>query len=146
MNFNEVKSITIPEGNVKSMKINGVEVWKKKSGFDINDYEINEDLVIKTAQFRTTRVCIGKQCTFSISSTNKNIVNDFIIIDNLTQQPVTISKYVINHNNTNIPGDIVTVAWKAELPEGTRYFTVYLLDENGKRSTEGATVSINYTQ
>lgn len=144
MNFNEVKSITIPEGDVKSLKINGVEVWKKKSGFDINDYEINEDLVIKTAQFKTTRVSIGKQCNLTITATNKNIVNDFIIIDNLTQQPVTISKYVINHDNTNISGDMVTVLWVAEPPKGTRYFTAYLLDDNGKRSPEGVTVSILY--
>ena len=144
MNFKDVKSITLPEGEVKSLSINGVEVFKKQEDFNIEDYEINEDLAIKNAQFRTTRVTIGKSCSLSIISVNRNIVNDFIIIDNLTQQPVTISKYVINHDSTNVSGDVVTVIWVAELPKGTRYFTAYLLDDNGKRSPEGVTVSINY--
>lgn len=143
MNFNDVKQIVISDGNVKNLKINGVEVWKK-SVFNIEDYEINEDLAIKSAKFKTTSVVYHKTCTLSIVSVNRNIVNSFIIIDNLTQQPVTISKYSIKHNSSTASGDVVTALWTAELPKGTRYFTAYLLDENGKISPEGIVVSILY--
>lgn len=144
MNFKDVKSITLPEGEVKSLSINGVEVFKKQEDFNIEDYEINEDLAIKNAQFRTTRVTIGKSCSLSINSVNRNIVSDFIIIDNLTKQLVTIKNYSINHEHPTAVGDVIIAVWVAQSPSGMRYFTAYLLDDNGKRSPEGVTVSINY--
>ena len=33
MNFDDVKSITISNGNVKSLKINEIEVWKKQESY-----------------------------------------------------------------------------------------------------------------
>ena len=33
MNFDDVKSITISNGDVKSLKINEIEVWKKQESY-----------------------------------------------------------------------------------------------------------------
>ena len=61
MNFSQVKSVTIPEGNVKSISVDGATVWSAKSGgWSIDDYEVNENLIIISATPASSSILLNK--------------------------------------------------------------------------------------
>lgn len=122
--------------------MNRRRVMISNTGDWIDQFKVNEDLAIKSATFKTSSVTRNKYAILVIVPLNLDIlgngvIQNPIVIDHLTNEPVELYRYAVSGINC-------VCQWKALLPIGQRYFTVYIQDINGCISPNGVEVSILY--
>lgn len=140
MNFSQVKSVTIPEGNVKSISVDGVTVWSAKSGgWSIDDYEVNENLIISTATSRSSSVSVGKRFTISIKPETAFDSKNYsaLAYDETTKSLCEL--YSSSVINTMIA---LTISFFAKEPIGNHTYTFWLLDPDGKVSANSKSLTL----
>ena len=140
MNFSQFKRLTIPEGNVKSISIDGVTVWSATSGgWSIDDYEVNENLIISSVAARFSSVYVGKNFTIIIKSEtafdNKNY--SALVYDETTESLCELRRLVIGTNMASMQ-----LQFPAKEPRGEHIVTFWILDPNGKVSANSKSLTL----
>ena len=140
MNFSQVKSVTIPEGNVKSISIDGVTVWSAKSGgWSIDDYEVNENLIISKATSMSSSAYVGKVFIVSIKpqtafdSTNYSA----IVYDETNESLCDLIQSVMTANKA-----FLQIRFHALEPRAAHPYTFWLLDPDGKVSANSMSLTL----
>lgn len=93
MNFNEVKSITIAEGNVKSLKVNDNVVWKKQESYVF---------VPESIQVSRSYASASKKATVNVV-TSKDV--DYVTIngEKTTGGSISSTKLRFRRSYSNVP-------------------------------------------
>ena len=140
MNFSQVKSVMIPEGNVKSISVDGVTIWSAKSGgWSINDYEVNENLIISKATSMSSSAYVGKVFVVSIKpqtafdSTNYSA----IVYDETNESLCDLTYSAITGNKA-----FLQIRFHALEPRGNHTYTFWLLDPDGKVSANSMSLTL----
>ena len=140
MNFSQVKSVTIPEGNVKSISIDGVTVWSAKSGgWSIDDYEVNENLIISQTTSRTSSALLGKRFNISIKPETVFDSKNYsaLVYDETTKSLCELySSLVLTNMN------FLHISFIATEPKGNHTYTFWLLDPDGKVSANSMALTL----
>lgn len=130
MNFAGVKKLNIDGiGNVAKVVCDGVVLWEAPSA----EVAVNPDFHIIGGS-SVNSVFAGKYLNFTVTTTKGIIGAGAVIVDDLGRSP-EITRYVFSDNNTNHGGNLVQTKTSEEY-RGERTFTIYILDENGKRTVE----------
>ena len=140
MNFSQVKSVTIPEGNVKSISVDGVTIWSSKSGgWSIDDYEVNENLIISMTTPKTSYALLGKLFTVSLVPETAFDSTDYtaLIYDETTESLCKVERKTMAKDKTSLQ-----VRFYAREPRGNHTYTFWLLDPDGKVSTNSMSLTL----
>lgn len=140
MNFSQVKSVTIPEGNVKSISIDGVTVWSAKSGgWSIDDYEVNQNLIISTVAAKTSSAVVGKIFNITIISETAFDSNNYsaLVYDETTESLCELVRSSVNTTTGK-----VLIIFNATEPKGNHTYTFWLLDPDGKVSANSMSLTL----
>ena len=140
MNFSQVKSVTIPEGNVKSISIDGVTVWSSKSGgWSIDDYEVNENLIISMATPKTSYALLGKLFTVSLVSETAFDSSGYsaLVYDKTTESLGEIRDVTIVTTKKSLQ-----VRFYAREPRAAHTYTFWLVDPDGKVSANSMSLTL----
>lgn len=140
MNFSQVKSVTIPEGNVKSISVDGVTVWSAKSGgWSIDDYEVNENLIISMTTPKTSSALLGKRFTISIKPETAFDSKNYsaLAYDETTKSLCELYSSLVANNMATL-----TISFRATEPRGDHTYTFWLLDPNGKVSANSMSLTL----
>ena len=118
------------------------KVMMSNTGDWIDQFKVNEDLAIKSAEFTSSQVVVSRKLTLNVIPENleileSSIIQTLIIIDHLTGIPIELTDF-------GVFSSVVVCKFVALAPKGQRYFTAYLQDINGCISPNGVTVSIRY--
>lgn len=140
MNFSQVKRLTIPEGNVKSISIDGVIVWSDKSGgWSIDDYEVNENLIISSVASRGSHAYVGKNFLITMKSETVFDSKNYsaLVYDETTESLCQLGRLVIGT-------DMKTMQFQlpAKEPRGEHTFTFWILDSDGKVSANSKSLTL----
>ena len=140
MNFSQVKNVTIPEGNVKSISIGGVTVWSAKSGgWSIDDYEVNENLIISKITPKSSSALLGKRFTISIKP---ETVFDSKNYSALVYDETTKSLCELYSSGVLTNMDFLRISFNAKEPRGNHTYTFWLLDPDGKVSANSMSLTL----
>ena len=140
MNFSQFKRLTIPEGNVKSISIDGVTVWSATSvGWSIDDYEVNENLIISSVAARFSSVYVGKFFLITMKSETAFDSNNYsaLVYDETTESLGELGRLVIGTNMASMQFQL-----RAKEPRGEHTFTFCILDSNGKVSAHSKSLTL----
>ena len=140
MNFSQVKSVTIPEGNVKSISIDGVTVWSAKSGgWSIDDYEVNENLIISTVASMSPSAVVGKKFTISIKPETAFDSKNYsaLVYDETTKSLCELVRSLVSSKM-----DKLQIVFNATEPKGNHTYTFWLLDPDGKVSANSMSLTL----
>ena len=140
MNFSQVKSVTIPEGNVKSISVDGVTVWSAKSGgWSIDDYEVNENLIISMTTPKTSSALLGKRFTISIKPETAFDSKNYsaLVYDETTKSLCELYSSLVAKNMATL-----TISFYNAEPRGNHTYTFWLLDPNGKVSANSMSLTL----
>ena len=140
MNFSQVKSVTIPEGNVKSISIDGVTVWSAKSGgWSIDDYEVNENLIISTVASMSPSAVVGKKFTISIKPETAFDSKSYsaLVYDETTKSLCELVRSLVSSKM-----DKLQIVFNATEPKGNHTYTFWLLDPDGKVSANSMSLTL----
>lgn len=140
MNFSQVKSVTIPEGNVKSISIDGVTVWSAKSGgWSIDDYEVNQNLIISTVDAKTQSAVVGKLFTIIITpETAFDRKNYFALVyDETTESLCELVRSSVSSTTGKLQ-----IMFNATEPKGNHTYTFWILDPDGKVSANSMSLTL----
>lgn len=140
MNFSQVKSVTIPEGNVKSIFIDGVTVWSAKSGgWSIDDYEVNKNLIISTVASKTQSAFVGKLFTIIITPETAFDSKNYsaLVYDETTESLCEIIRLSFGTTMEKIQ-----IMFNATEPRGNHTYTFWLLDPDGKVSANSMSLTL----
>lgn len=139
MNFSQVKRLTIPEGNVKSISIDGVTVWSDKSGgWSIDDYEVNENLIISTVS-STSIANVGKNFRVTMKPETAFDSQNYsaLVYDETTESLCELGRLVIGTDMA-----IMQFQLPAKEPRGEHTFTFWFLDPDGKVSANSKSLTL----
>ena len=140
MNFSQVKSVTIPEGNVKSISIDGVTVWSAKSGgWSIDDYEVNENLIISKVAPKTSSAVVGKLFTIIITP---ETVFDSKNYSALVYDETTESLCELIRLSFGATLEKLNIMFNATEPKGNHTYTFWILDPDGKVSANSMSLTL----
>lgn len=140
MNFSQVKSVTIPEGNVKSISVDGVTIWSAKSGgWSIDDYEVNENLIISMTTPKTSYALLGKLFTVSLVPETAFDSTDYtaLIYDETTESLCKVERKTIPNDKKSLQ-----VRFYAREPKANHTYTFWLLDPDGKVSANSMSLTL----
>lgn len=140
MNFSQVKRLTIPEGNVKSISIDGVTVWSDKSGgWSIDDYEVNENLIISSVASKGSYAYVGKSFVITMKSETAFDSTNYsaLVYDETTESLCELGRLVIGTNMASMQLQL-----PAKEPRGEHTFTFWILDPDGKVSANSKSLTL----
>ena len=141
MNFSQVKSVTIPEGNVKSISVDGVTIWYAKSGgWSIDDYEVNENLIISKITSKSSQALLGKRFTISIKPETAFDSKNYSA---LVYDDTTKSLCELYSSGVLTTMDFLRISFFATEPRGEHTYTFWLLDPDGKVSANSMSLTLN---
>ena len=137
MIFNNLKSLTIPEGEVKRISVNDTVLWEKPAGFLFVDYlQFNADMVFDTNVVCTQNTKIEIEFTRESSGAQylygyRNLTLD-IDSDEIHSMIVDKNGYLLNGTKYSFAGNLKSFTANATLVVGST------------RSTGGAYSSPQY--
>ena len=140
MNFSQVKRLTIPEGNVKSISIDGVTVWSTTSGgWSIDDYEVNENLIISSVVSQGSSAYVGKLFTITMKSETAFDSKNYsaLVYDETTESLCELNNFVIGTDMASM-----RFRFPAQEPRGEHTFTFWILDPDGKVSANSKSLTL----
>lgn len=143
MNFSQVKSVTIPEGNVKSISVDGATVWSAKSGgWSIDDYEVNENLIIISAKPASSSILLNKLFIITLKPETAFDSTDYtaLIYDETTESLCKVERKAMSKNKTSL-----SIRFYAREPRGNHTYTFWLLDPDGKVSANSMSLTLTVT-
>ena len=140
MNFSQVKSVTIPEGNVKNISIDGVTVWSAKSGgWSIDDYEVNKNLIISKVAPKTSSAAVGKLFTINITPETAFDSKNYSA---LVYAETTESLCELIRLSFRTTMEKLIIMFNATEPKGNHIYTFWILDPDGKVSANSMSLTL----
>lgn len=140
MNFSQVKSTSIPEGAVKSISIGDDSVWSaQKEKWSIDDYEVNENLIIISATPASSSILLNKLFIISLKPETAFDSTDYtaLIYDETTESLCKVERKAMATAKTSL-----SIRFYAREPRADHTYTFWLVDPDGKVSANSMSLTL----